>query len=123
MKYRLITSKIAYCTDQGYRGPTHAHWCPACSQLHHYAVDQPFSNGAQWKFNGSDTFSPSMNIRIGPGSEKFSTTVGYVDILVCHYTITSGQIQYHADCTHACRGTIVPLPDIPESAWKWSERE
>ena len=125
MKYRLLTPKIAYCTDQGYYGPTHAHRCVACESLHHYAVEQPFKNGAQWKFDGVDTFTPSMNIRIGPRTDgkKIFTAVGPVDFVVCHYFVTKGQIQYLADCTHAMRGQTITLPDIPAIAWRWSEHE
>lgn len=81
--------------------------------MHDFAVDQPFSNHAQWSFNGkpdAPTFTPSMNIRIGPYSEN-SERAGQMD--VCHYFVRDGQIQFLADCTHAMKGQTVPLMPIP----------
>jgi hypothetical protein len=92
-----------------------AHWCPACKELHEIAVERPFNNGARWTFNGSyelPTFTPSMNIRIGPypdGSKK----AGKMDI--CHYFLREGQLIYLSDCTHALAGQTIPVPDLPQS--------
>lgn len=88
---------------------THAHYCPACDELHDYAVEQPLHKGGpQWKFNGDmerPTFRASMKITWGRGHEKPA---------VCHYFITKGVIEYCKDSTHALARKKVPLPDIPE---------
>ena len=31
----------------------------------------------------------------------------------CHYWLTAGNLHYDNDSTHALRGQVVPLPDIP----------
>lgn len=54
---------------EGYFGRGFAHWCPACEEMHAFAVEEPFRNGAKWTFDGNlekPTFSPSMNIAVGP---------------------------------------------------------
>lgn len=86
---------------------THAHYCPACRQLHEYAVEGPFRNGAQWSFNGDyerPTFTPSMRIVWGMGGDQPNKQ--------CHYFVTDGQIRYCADSTHALAGLTVNLPDV-----------
>lgn len=99
----------------GYHFPVgsyaHAHWCPACEELHDFAVDQPFRNGARWTFDGNaeaPTFVPSMNITVGPFPDGHTA--------VCHYFLTAGQIIFLGDCTHALAGKTVPLPEIPPRA-------
>lgn len=91
----------------------HAHWCPACGGMHDFAVEQPFSNGARWGWDGSvvaPTFTPSMNIRIGP----FTTEDGRAgEFDVCHYFLRGGRLEYLGDCTHNLKGQTVDLPDIP----------
>lgn len=90
-----------------------AHWCPACRELHEFAVDRPFHNGARWTHSGgvvSPTFAPSMNIRTGPWPAE-SKRAGRID--VCHYFLTTGRIQYLPDCTHELAGQTVDLPDLP----------
>lgn len=103
-----IGSKIVR-REGNYFVPSHEHWCPACKQMHGYAVEQPFRNGAQWTFNGDGdrpSFQPSMNISIGPyGSD------GKIDR--CHYFVTDGRIQYCGDSTHELAGQTVDLPDVP----------
>lgn len=91
-----------------------AHWCPACRQLHDFAVDRPFRNGARWSFDGNadaPSFSPSMNIRIGPYPQAWKKA-GQID--VCHYFLRAGRIEYLGDCTHELAGQTVDLPDLPE---------
>ncbi len=103
----LIGPKIAR-REGRYFVPTHEHWCPACKQLHGYAVEQPFRNGARWSFNGDGacpTFSPSMNIARGPFPD------GRIER--CHYFVTDGRIAYCGDSTHTMAGQTVDLPDIP----------
>jgi hypothetical protein len=95
---------------------THAHWCPACKVMHDYYVEQPFVNGARWSFNGdggSPTFTPSMNITIGPFPD------GHIER--CHYFVTAGRIQYCGDSTHAMAGQTVDLPDVPDEVLKRSQ--
>ena len=103
-----------FLSDYLCRPPTDAwkhcieHYCPACNELHLFAVDKPFNNGAQWSFDGNaekPTFSPSMNYRLlhidGPDE-------------ICHYFLRGGTIQYLTDCTHKYKGKTIPLPKIPE---------
>lgn len=89
----------------------HMHWCPACKEMHPFAVEQPFSNGHRWSFDGNvdrPTFEPSMNISWGEAR--------------CHYFLRAGQIQYLGDCTHELRGQTVALPPIPDDWLKrWEE--
>lgn len=110
---------------EGWHGvPTINHWCPACGEVHGFAVDAPFSNGAKWSFDGNieaPTFAPSMNITNGPfpvGSSRAGKTE------VCHYFLREGKIQYLGDCTHELAGQTVPLPDIPaEIVGRWTPIE
>lgn len=103
--------------EQGYTAGGLAHWCPACESMHAFAIDGYNSSGAKWTWDGNvqaPTFNPSMNIRIGPMP---TVPVGRPDagkILVCHYFLRGGVIEYLADCSHAMKGTRVPLPDLPE---------
>lgn len=97
-------------------GWTLAHWCPACNELHDFAVDKPFLNGSRWTFSGTKerpSLTPSMNIRVGPfpaGVKK----AGQFE--VCHYFLREGQLIYQGDCTHALRGQTIALPTIPDRA-------
>lgn len=98
-------------TEQHGRGRSDiGHWCPACNQLHAFAVDEPFRNRARWTWDGNTTkptFNPSMNIRIGPYSDN--------SMKVCHYFLHGGKLQFLGDCTHALAGQTVDLPDLPAS--------
>lgn len=89
--------------------PSLAHWCPACEEMHDFAVEHPLHNGSIWRFAGPHdlpTFSPSMNIAIGdPVAER------------CHYILTAGVINFCGDSTHSLAGQSVPLPDIPREVW------
>jgi hypothetical protein len=76
----------------GHTAGGYAHWCPACEEMHAFAVDKPFSNGAKWTFDGNldaPTFSPSMLIRTGPRPmvPLGRPDAGKVD--VCHYFLTA----------------------------------
>lgn len=82
------------------------HYCPACDDLHPYAVDKAFDNGSIWTFNNDEvkpSFHPSMRIRHGRDLAK-----------CCHYFVTDGEIRYCGDCTHEYSGKTIPLPEIPE---------
>lgn len=111
-QFRRLSKKLVRRT--GYYGtpegpiPTHAHWCPACKSMHDFAVEAPFRNGPRWSFDGNaeaPTFSPSMNISVGPTSSG--------RVFRCHYFLRSGSIEFLGDCTHELAGQTVALPDIP----------
>jgi hypothetical protein len=56
-----------------------------------------------WTFNGNieqPTFSPSFRQHIGDG-------------IICHYTVTDGQLNFCSDSMHSLAGCTVPLPEIP----------
>lgn len=119
---RLSNKLVRRC---GYHFPvghwTYAHWCPACEELHDFAVEQPFSNGARWFWCENEnaeapTFSPSMNITVGPMPAD-SERPGAID--VCHYFLSKGELCYLGDCTHRLAGQTVPLPDIPAQALQY----
>ena len=129
--FKRLSPKLLRCSDL-FGSPdlpivTYAHYCAACDELHHFAVDKPFSNGARWIFNGnaaSPTFQPSMNIRIGPfpaGSGPRDRTTGERTgtLSVCHYFLRDGRIQYLGDCTHDMSGMTTELQDVPASAVQW----
>ena len=121
--FKRLGPKIVKRTGYYNCGPTLAHWCPACKEMHDFAVDQPFGNGARWTWNenpAAPSFTPSMNIRIGPypeGCHRAGTTE------VCHYFLKDGQIQFLTDCTHDLAGKVVELPDIPATALKYATEE
>jgi hypothetical protein len=91
------------------------HWCPACEEMHCYAVERPaHTGGPQWTFNGNvekPSFQVSMNITWG------NRVTGHAEMKTggqCHYFVTDGNIKYQNDCTHHLKGQTVPLPDLPE---------
>jgi len=93
------------------------HWCPACEEMH------PLPNG--WAFNGDvnkPTFQPSFK-HSGSQTEKIGGkwTGEWVRDLqgnpipsVCHYVLTSGILNFCADCTHSFAGKSLPLPELPK---------
>jgi len=100
------------------------HWCPGCGYGHEIDTEQPNSLGAKWSFDGnmaSPTFTPSVNIRWGKYADPSHVGDPAHD-RVCHYNITAGRIYYHGDCTHALRGQVVDLPDIPDGKYETSKR-
>lgn len=116
MPMQLLSSKLVktHFDQRNDYGGHIAHWCSACRQLHEFAVDRPFRNGARWSFSGpadAPTFTPSMNIRIGPYPDS-SKKAGQIE--VCHYLVNHGRIQYLADCTHAMAGQTIEMPDLPQ---------
>lgn len=111
------------------RGGQIAHYCPACDELHFFAVDEPFPSGARWSFDGnakSPSFSPSMLIRTGhyvqregwtnkPGDCAICDAGGDFGACgVCHYFLKNGRIEYLSDSTHKLAGMRVALVEIPE---------
>lgn len=112
---RLLSNKLAERNGYASCGLSYAHWCPGCKGMHDFAVKAPFHNNARWSFNENvivPTFTPSMNIVIGPFPD------GHKE--VCHYFLTDGKILFLGDCTHALKGQTVDLPDIPAEALKWA---
>lgn len=115
--FRRLSAKLVI--RQGYHYPasswTYAHWCPACNSLHDFAIDQAFTNGARWTWDGDvqlPTMTPSMNITIGPyGDGKMN---------ICHYYLSKGKLLFLNDCTHGLSAQTVDLPDIPDDALKFS---
>lgn len=107
----ILSAKLLRITDEHGEGfSTISHWCPACKELHDFAVDKPFRNGSRWNWNLNPidpTFTPSMNIKIGPRPDGRT--------FVCHYFLKAGVIEYLSDCTHGLASTTVPLPCIPEA--------
>lgn len=100
--------------EDGYSAQGYSHYCPGCEQMHVFAVDQPFRNGARWTYDGNEeapTFSPSMNIRVGPYPND-EERAGEFD--VCHYFLRAGRIEFLGDCTHTLKGQTVQLPELPE---------
>jgi hypothetical protein len=99
-------------TEGGY-----AHWCPACQEMHRFAVEKAQPNGARWKFDGNaekPTFTPSMNIRTGKYADpNFVDEDGLSS--VCHYVLTAGVLNFCGDSTHELRGQSVPLPELPSA--------
>ena len=116
--YKLLSSKliqqITYFSD-GHFQIRYNHWCPACKEIHQFAVEQPFNNGAKWTWNNDPVrphFSPSMNITCGPWFKDNEDTVGTVE--VCHYFLHHGILRYLSDCTHEFAGKEIELPEIPK---------
>lgn len=125
-RYQKLSLKLIRRT--GYHLPsgswTHAYWCPACEELHDFAVEQSFSNNARWSFDGNVTapsMVPSMNITVGPYPTDDESKPGRID--VCHYFLRAGNIQFLGDCTHAMKGQTVPLPDIPTKAFVYMDED
>lgn len=82
----------------------YTHWCPGC--------EGPHGIPDTWKFDGDlekPTFTPSVNI-----SGVIQDDAGAEELVYrCHYTLTSGQLTFQPDCTHALKGQTVPLPALP----------
>jgi hypothetical protein len=81
-------------------------YCPGCEFIH--AVRVSGEGRPCWKFNGDSdrpTFEPSLLVT--------SARVDSIPARRCHSFIRDGQIQFLDDCTHALRGTTVPIPEWP----------
>jgi len=82
--------------------------CPGCRG--HHMIPVP-----RWTFNGDlncPTFTPSINQIENPPDDKYYQPDMPTEI--CHFTITEGKIQFHADCTHDLKGKTIPLPDYED---------
>jgi hypothetical protein len=99
----------------GYTAGGLGHWCPACQEMHVFALDGKNSSGAQWTWDGdveNPTFSPSMFIKTNaPDDPRYQPQAMSS---ACHYFLKGGVIQYLGDCTHGLKGQNVPLPVLPE---------
>lgn len=94
-------------------GGGHAHWCPACGQLH-------VIPGKGWTFDGdkaAPTFEPSVKIH---GIKKDAKTwewerdaAGKPVPFECHYHLRAGKLHFYPDSSHAMAGQIVALPPLP----------
>lgn len=97
------------------RGGQGQFWCPGCDSLHAVAIDEPYPNGARWKFNGdylNPTLTPSVLVT-QPGHLK--------DGRRCHLFLKNGVIQFLGDCTHELKGTYADLPPLPDWAVDFEE--
>jgi len=119
-------SKLVRLDEHYYPLGGFGHWCPGCGHQHEINVDRPNSSNAKWSFDGNvqqPTFTPSVNIRWGRFADPtYVPEEGHDHSGICHYTITQGKIQFHGDCTHALKGQLVDLPDLPPGAYITSER-
>lgn len=94
-----------------------AFWCTGCDMPHQIFVGE----GRQpcWTWNGSSdrpTFSPSVRVCWSEPSDNAAEAGDESKDIKkqCHTFVTDGQIQYLDDCTHAMKGTTVPLAAFPE---------
>ena len=72
-------------------------WCAGCESVH--IVDSRWILDAD---TAAPTLTPSVLVQDQRGN-------------VCHLHLSRGIVTYLADCTHALKGTAIPLPDFP--AW------
>lgn len=73
-------------------------YCPGCECYHGVWLTHKNEMGAIWTMSGSEecpTIRPSIEIKNSG----------------CHLYITSGQIEFLNDCTHAFAGRTVPMED------------
>lgn len=85
------------------------HWCPACEEMHSFALQPMPKTAARWTWNQDaykPTFRPSMHIKVGPDSRG--------KISICHYHLEDGKLRYCTDSTHRLAGETVPLPPLPK---------
>jgi hypothetical protein len=80
-------------------------WCPGCKRAHVI----PFINAPPpapsvpvlWCYDGnpmSPTITPSLRVMTLDGKES-----------ACHVVVTSGVLNFQADCKHALAGKSVPM--------------
>lgn len=116
-------AKLVRLDKRYYPNEDFGYWCPGCGYGHEIAVSQPNHSNAKWTFDGNfsrPTFSPSLNLVVNPKGHKHHQPA--LPTSVCHCFIKDGQIQFLGDCTHALKGQTVPMPDVPENAYRTMER-
>jgi hypothetical protein len=89
------------------------HLCPACDDIHQFAVT---GTTVGWVFNHDyqkPTFNPSMRkmTNIPRTPEERVHPVNYTS---CHYFLREGNIEYCTDSPHHLAGKTVPLPEWPK---------
>jgi hypothetical protein len=94
---------------EGYIAAGIGHWCPGCRMMHAFAIEGLDARGMRWLWNGAidkPSFTP----------DRVVSWRGFKDLVPpgrCHYSLTEGVIHFFPDCTHALKGTRVPLPKLP----------
>lgn len=79
-------------------------WMIRCFKCGSHEFPKAKTPGKSWSFDGNmeePTFTPSMNETVGPFPEDSQWTG---QIRRCHFTVQTGLIIYHADCSHEMRG-------------------
>jgi Family of unknown function (DUF6527) len=83
-------------------------WCPGCDTIHEVRVTGPYA----WSWNDDVdqrvTLMPSILVREYEAQREARR---------CHSYVSSGQIQFLDDCTHALKGSTHPLPLV--STWRF----
>ena len=77
-------------------------WCPGCNCAHYVRVKGP---GPTWDWNGDldkPTFTPDL---------VFSA---HIQERRCHFSITSGLINFFEDCHHGLAFSSTTIPEWPE---------
>lgn len=78
--------------------------------MHSIRVSPPFEPQRRWEWDGNvilPTLSPSIHIKCHDPEDEFP-------LLVCHYFLKGGRIQFLPDCTHALKGITMDLPPLPD---------
>lgn len=78
--------------------------CPGCRTSHQIMTEHSelYPGGPIWKFNGNEqspTFEPSVRVSWNQWSDGKETPH------VCHFTVTSGKLNFCGDSTHAMANT------------------
>lgn len=85
--------------------------CAACKQ-HCIPKDR-------WRFNGdvvNPTFTPSVNESVNqPSMKDYQPGVASSR---CHFSICTGIIEYHRDCSHSLAGQKLPLQPFSDAEVK-----
>ena len=91
--------------------------CPACDGVHQVWTKTPRPNGG-WTFNGDfdrPTFTPSVLVTYnGPDADGKDVGFGPGPPSRCHSFVTTGEIQFCGDSSHALAGKTVPLPELTD---------
>lgn len=87
------------------------HYCEGCKDLHYIYTKMKNNLGCRWSFNGNmekPSVTPSVHYKAEDKDPEWPL------LMVCHYILTDGVLNYCGDCTHELAGKSVPLPEIPE---------